>query len=68
MMLFYNSKNFCHHIISRVGDRGLARGRALKLGSEVLYVVPYILSFDELEILTEDESIPLQEFYPDGYW
>ena len=68
MMLFYHTENFCHHTVSLAGDRGLAMGRALKLGSEVLYVVPYVLSFDELEILTEDESIPLREFYPDGYW
>ena len=67
-MMFFYYENLCHYTISRPGDRGLAMGRALKLGSEVLYVVPYVLSYDELEILTEDESIPLQEFYPDGYW
>ena len=69
MMLFYHTENFCHHTVSLAGDRGLAMGRALKLGSEVLYVVPYVLSFDGgFHLLTEDESIPLREFYPDGYW
>ena len=68
MMFFYDAKHFCHYPISRAGDRGVAMGRALKLGSEVLYVVPYVLSFDELEILTESKSIPLSEFYPNQHW
>jgi len=66
MMFFYDSQNFCHYLVSRTGDRGFAMGRALNLGSEILYVVPYILSFDELEILKENESIPLSELDP--YW
>ena len=66
-MFFYDAKHLCHYPVYRVGDRGLAMGRALKLGSEVLYYV-LVLSFDELEILTKSEFITLSEFYLDRHW
>lgn len=67
MMFFYHG-NICDYNTSDAGDRGFAMGKALKLGSDVLYVVPYRLSYYGLEIFTESESIPLSELYPDGYW
>ncbi|MEM7761683.1 MAG: hypothetical protein AAF298_26720 [Cyanobacteria bacterium P01_A01_bin.40] len=60
--------NFCGSpdIPIRVGSRGFAIGRALKLGSEILYVKPYKISFQGVfsaDILTESGSIPLSKFY-----
>lgn len=44
MMLFYHaaSVRLCDGSTPRVGDRGFAFGRALKLGSDILYVEPDI--------------------------
>ena len=50
----------------RVSSRGFAIGRALKLGSEILYVKPYKIAEQgvfNVNILTESDSIPLSEFY-----
>lgn len=68
MMFFYDTYSICHYSISNVGERGFAMGRALNLGSQILYVVPNVLVYSSgtLEILTEKESIPISELDP--YW
>ena len=48
----------------RSGSKKLI-GRALKLGSEILYVEPYKIHTGVIsaDVLTESGSIPLSEFY-----
>ncbi len=61
--------NFCGgypDIPVSVGSQGFAIGRALKLGSKILYVKPYKISEQgvfNINILTENASIPLSKFY-----
>ena len=68
MMLFYSPIfNLCGSpfIPIDVGSEGFSIGRALNLGSDILYVKPYKIyeSFVPYQVITDNGTVDIEEFY-----